>query len=109
MKIIMMPVSDPRKRKYAYHFFYFTSLNQVSLQVLKADPSVPELMYIAEDKLCHCFLKLDQQQEALPFCSAALGRHQEPRILCDRAEVYIALDMLDEAQQDYAKVKLKQI
>ena len=83
----------------------FSSLTFVSTcQVLKADPSVAELMFIAEDKLCHCHLKLDQQQEALPYCSAALARHEEPRILCDRAEVHITLDMLDEAQQDYAKV-----
>ena len=74
------------------------------LQVAKADPNVPELLFLAEDKLCHCYLKLDQQQDALPYCTAALRHHEEPRILCDRAEVHIALDMLDEAQQDYSKV-----
>lgn len=68
------------------------------------DPSVQELLFLAEDKLCHCYLHLDEHAESLEFCSSALARHAEPRILCDRAEDYIALDMLDEAQQDYAKV-----
>lgn len=73
-------------------------------QVAAADPSVPELQYLAEDKLCHCHVQLNEHQEALEFCSAAIRRHEEPRILCDRAEAYIGLDMLDEAQADYSKV-----
>jgi len=72
-------------------------------KVLKADPSVPELMFVAEDKLCHCLLQLGEFSTSLDYCSAALEKHIEPRILCDRAEDYIALDILDEAQQDYAK------
>nr|SVE88827.1 EOG090X0B66 [Daphnia sinensis] len=44
-----------------------------------------------------------EHSESLEFCSLALARHAEPRILCDRAEDYIALDMLDEAQHDYSK------
>jgi hypothetical protein len=68
------------------------------------DPTVSELLFLAEDKLCHCHLQLGEHSESLEFCSSALARHTEPRILCDRAEDYIALDMLDEAQQDYAKV-----
>ncbi|EFX71969.1 hypothetical protein DAPPUDRAFT_308628 [Daphnia pulex] len=72
-------------------------------KVLKVDPTVSELLFLAEDKLCHCHLQLGEHSESLEFCSSALARHTEPRILCDRAEDYIALDMLDEAQQDYAK------
>lgn len=79
-------------------------ITNLLLQVLKADPNVPELMYLAEDKLCHCLLQLGENDESLEFCTAALNRHSEPRLLCDRAENYIALDMLDEAQKDYAKV-----
>ena len=71
---------------------------------MKADPSVSELMYLAEDKLCHCFLQLGEHESGLEHCNAALNKHMEPRILCDRAEIYISLDMLDEAQHDYAKV-----
>lgn len=72
-------------------------------KVAKADPTISELLYLAEDKLCHCHLQLGQHQESVEFCSAALTRHSEPRILCDRAENYIAMDMLDEAQSDYSK------
>jgi len=71
--------------------------------VLKADPTVPELMFVAEDKLCHCLLQQGEFTSSLEYCTAALEKHTEARILCDRAEDYIALDMLDEAQQDYAK------
>ena len=73
---------------------------------MKADPTVPELLFIANDKLCHCYLQLGEHSESLDFCTAALAQHVEPRILCDRAEDHIALDMLDEAQQDYAKVTI---
>jgi len=72
-------------------------------KLLKADPSVPELLYQANDKLCHCHLQTGDHSSSLEHCTAALKQHEEPRILCDRAEVHIALDMLDEAQQDYAK------
>lgn len=75
----------------------------IGKKVLKADPNVPELMYIAEDKLCHCLLQLGEFSTSLEYCTAALQKHAEPRILCDRAENYIGLDMLDDAQQDYAK------
>lgn len=61
-------------------------------------------MFLAEDKLCHCLLHVGDNTESVEYCSAALKRHNEPRILCDRAENYIAMDMLDDAQQDYAKV-----
>jgi len=72
-------------------------------KVLKADPTVPELMFVAEDKLCHCLLQQGEFASSLEYCNVALEKHMEPRILCDRAEDYIALDMLDEAQHDYAK------
>jgi len=72
-------------------------------KVLKADPTVPELMFVAEDKLCHCLLQQGEYASSLEYCTAALEKHTEARILCDRAEDHIGLDMLDEAQSDYAK------
>lgn len=62
-------------------------------------------MFQAEDKLCHCLLQLGDHEKSIEHCSAALKTRTEVRILCDRAEAYIGLDMLDEAQQDYSKVR----
>ena len=61
---------------------------------------------MAEDKLCHCLLQQGEYASSLEYCTAALEKHTEARILCDRAEDHIGLDMLDEAQSDYAKVTL---
>ena len=36
-------------------------------------------------------------------CDAALRIHEEPRILCDRAEAYLAEEMYDEAVNDYRR------
>ena len=51
------------------------------------------------DKLCHCHLQegvdLDQSMKA---CDSALRIQEEPRILCDRAEAYLAEEMYDEVK-----------
>lgn len=56
------------------------------------------------DKLCHCNLQegveLDISREN---CNAALRIQEEPRILCDRAEVYLTEEMYDEAVNDYRR------
>ena len=56
------------------------------------------------DKLCHCHLQegveLDISREN---CNAALRIQEEPRILCDRAEVYLTEEMYDEAVNDYRR------
>ena len=36
-------------------------------------------------------------------CNAALRIQEEPRILCDRAEVYLTEEMYDEAVNDYRR------
>lgn len=72
-------------------------------KVLTVDPVVVELVFQANDKLCHCLLHAGEHAASVEHCTAALAIHQEPRLLCDRAEDYIALDMYDQAQQDYAK------
>jgi len=43
---------------------------------------------------------LDQSRQS---CDAALRIREEPRILCDRAEAYLAEEMYDEAVNDYRR------
>ncbi len=89
---------------YATRYPTRTRRSSSTLQVLTVDPVVVELVFQANDKLCHCLLHAGEHAASVEHCTAALAIHQEPRLLCDRAEDYIALDMYDQAQQDYAKV-----
>lgn len=73
------------------------------MQVLKADSSVAEFAFQADDKLCHCLLQTEEYSESAKHCTDALLKHPDSQIYCNRAEAHIGLDMLDEAQQDYAK------
>lgn len=55
-------------------------------------------------RLCHCHLEAGNAKEARQGCTEALAiRNDEARILCDRAEAYLAEDMFDEAVNDYRK------
>lgn len=54
------------------------------------------IRYVAEEKLCHCYLHTDQVTQSLQHCREALELHKDPAVLCDRAEAYIASDMFDE-------------
>lgn len=66
------------------------------LQLLKAESEIQMIRYVAEEKLCHCYLHTDQVTQSLQHCREALEIHKDPSVLCDRAEAYIASDMFDE-------------
>ncbi len=66
-------------------------------KVLKNEPDETNVRFHGHDRLCHCQLKGGDATEARRACSEALkARPEEPRILCDRAEAYLAEDMYDE-------------
>merc|ERR1712226_732196 len=73
-------------------------------KVLKNEPKIEAIKFHGYDKLCHCHLQegveLDTAREN---CNAALRIQEEPRILCDRAEVYLTEEMYDEAVNDYRR------
>merc|ERR1719232_1600408 len=73
-------------------------------KVLKNEPKIEAIKFHGYDKLCHCHLQegvdLDQSMKA---CDSALRIQEEPRILCDRAEAYLAEEMYDEAVNDYRR------
>ncbi|KAK3915928.1 DnaJ-like protein subfamily C member 3 [Frankliniella fusca] len=72
-------------------------------KVLISEPKVANIRFQAFDKLCQCYQKDDQISESLRSCQEALDIQMDPRILCDRAEVYITSSMFDEAIRDYHK------
>ncbi len=66
-------------------------------KILKNEADESEVRFHGHDRLCHCQLKGGDAAEARKACSEALAtRPDEPRILCDRAEAYLAEDMFDE-------------
>ncbi|XP_034232660.1 dnaJ homolog subfamily C member 3 [Thrips palmi] len=75
----------------------------MSKKVLVSEPNVANIRFQAHDKLCQCYHKDDQITESLQSCQDALDIHMDARILCDRAEVYIASSMFDDAVRDYHK------
>jgi len=70
-------------------------------RVLKNEPTVENIRFHAHDKLCTCYLKAGDTQEAKKACSEALRINDEPRLYCDRADAYLAEDMYDEAVSDF--------
>ena len=66
-------------------------------KVLKNEPKVENIRFHGYDKLCRCHLESGDTSEAKKQCTEALEiRDDEARILCDRAEAYLAEDMFEE-------------
>ncbi len=65
-------------------------------KMLKNEPEVDSVRFHGHGHLCHCQLKLEEPTEARKSCSEALKVEEEPRLLCDRADAYLAEDMFDE-------------
>merc|ERR1712223_2204537 len=73
-------------------------------KVLKNEPKIENIRFLGYDKLCHCHLKAGNDlTEGIKLCDAAVRIKEEPRILCDRAEAYLAEEMYDEAVNDYRR------
>lgn len=70
--------------------------NAVVFQVLKLETSVNMIIFLAKEKLCHCYLHTDQLSLSLQSCREALEISKEPGIYCDRAEAYINSEMYDD-------------
>nr|CAD7260022.1 unnamed protein product [Timema shepardi]CAD7571624.1 unnamed protein product [Timema californicum] len=70
-------------------------------KVLKTEPGVLMIQFLAREKLCHCFLHDDQLPLSLESCNLALELNKDPRVYCDRAEAYILTEMFDDAIRDF--------
>ncbi|BES97924.1 DnaJ domain [Nesidiocoris tenuis] len=73
-------------------------------KILKTETKVPMIRYLAFSKLCVCQGKNGQESEAIESCNAGLEISRDPELLCDRAEVYLTMEMYDEAMRDYHEV-----
>lgn len=72
--------------------------------MLKNEPKIENIRFHGYDKLCHCRLKEGSDlASAREACGEALRTREEPRILCDRAEAYLAEDMFDEVSTFFDK------
>lgn len=54
------------------------------------------IIFLAKEKLCHCYLHSDQLTLSLQSCREALEINKDPRVYCDRAEAYINSEMFDD-------------
>lgn len=60
------------------------------------ETSVEMIIFLAKEKLCHCYLHTDQLSLSLESCREALEINKDPRVYCDRAEAYINSEMFDD-------------
>lgn len=73
-------------------------------KVLKNEPKIDNIRFHGHDRLCHCLVNgRSEAKLARKSCDEALRIHEEPRILCDRAEAYLVDEMYDEAVNDYRR------
>merc|ERR1719219_2234600 len=73
-------------------------------KVLKNEHKIEKIRFHGYDKQCHCQLQEGSDAtETRKSCDEALRITEEPRILCDRAEAYLAEEMYDEAVNDYRR------
>ncbi|XP_028167516.1 dnaJ homolog subfamily C member 3 [Ostrinia furnacalis] len=70
-------------------------------KVLKAEDDVTLVVFEARKWLCSCSVKEELYTEALSECGAALALQRDARVLCDRADALLGLDMFDDAIHAY--------
>lgn len=68
------------------------------LQVLLIEDTERMIIYLAKQKLCHCYLHNEQFALSLQYCEEALTIHRSPDVHCDKAEAYIASEMFDDGK-----------
>ncbi|KPJ09977.1 DnaJ-like subfamily C member 3 [Papilio machaon] len=70
-------------------------------KLLNIEQEVTLVVFEANRWLCHCYSKDEQYTEAVGACGAALALQKEARVLCDRADALLGLEMYDDAIQSY--------
>ncbi|GBP58448.1 DnaJ homolog subfamily C member 3 [Eumeta japonica] len=66
-------------------------------KVLRIEEEVTMVVLEAKKWLCSCSVKEELYTEALGHCSGALELQRDARVLCDRADALIGLEMYDDA------------
>lgn len=70
-------------------------------QILLSEEEEPMIVFLANEKLCHCYLHDEQFPLSLQHCQEALNIHRTPDVHCDKAEVYIATEMYDDGEYHF--------
>lgn len=70
-------------------------------KVLRVEDQVTLVVFEARRWLCSCYAKEEQYTEALTACAGALELQRDARVLCDRGDALLGLDMFDDAIQSY--------
>ncbi|XP_017791599.1 PREDICTED: dnaJ homolog subfamily C member 3 [Habropoda laboriosa] len=70
-------------------------------RVLKLEPNVANVQFIAHQLLCKCYTSKSEVSQALKSCQEALKIRKEAAVYCDRAEAYLAAEMFDDAIRDF--------
>ncbi|XP_026333207.1 dnaJ homolog subfamily C member 3 [Hyposmocoma kahamanoa] len=70
-------------------------------KVLQAEDEVPLVVFEAKKWLCSCSVKEELFAEAAARCGEALALGRDARLLCDRADALLGLDMFDDALLAY--------
>ncbi|XP_046741503.1 dnaJ homolog subfamily C member 3 [Diprion similis] len=72
-----------------------------SKRVLKNEPHVQNVRFLAAQLLCRCHLGNNDPAKAIESCHDALEIQRDPGLFCDRAEAYIAAEQYDDAIRDF--------
>ncbi|RVE55346.1 hypothetical protein evm_000244 [Chilo suppressalis] len=74
----------------------FTGCIASAKKVLQVEEEVTLVVFEARKWLCSCSAKDEQFTEALAECGAALQLQRDARVLCDRGDALLGLDMYDD-------------
>lgn len=66
--------------------------------VLKLEPQVANVRFIAHQHLCKCYTGNSEPSQAIKNCHEALKIRKEAAVYCDRAEAYLAAEMFDDGK-----------
>ncbi|XP_013148655.1 PREDICTED: dnaJ homolog subfamily C member 3 [Papilio polytes] len=70
-------------------------------KLLKIEDEVTLVVFEANRWLCSCHAKEEQHAAAVAACGAALALQRDARVLCDRGDALLGLEMYDDAIQSY--------
>ncbi|KAJ6633044.1 DnaJ like subfamily C member 3 [Pseudolycoriella hygida] len=70
-------------------------------KVLKMEQEIPMIIFSANQLLCTCYRKDEEYTKAISKCGDAIKLHNDPSVLCDRAEAYLETEMFDDAIKDF--------
>ncbi|XP_060810105.1 dnaJ homolog subfamily C member 3 [Amyelois transitella] len=70
-------------------------------KLLRLEGEVTLVVFEARRWLCSCSVKEELYAEALAQCGAALALRRDARVLCERADALLGLDMFDDAIHSY--------